>query len=129
VILLDTHTWLWWVQGAAALPKKAADRIRSADVAAVASVSCLEVAWLAKRRRIVLPDTVEVFFDEALGKAGIQLLALTPRIAAQAAALPDIHRDPMDRVIIATAIEHGAELVSKDELIAKYPSVIVLWND
>jgi PIN domain nuclease of toxin-antitoxin system len=42
VILLDTHTWLWWVQGASAsLPAMAAERIRTADVVAVASVSCL----------------------------------------------------------------------------------------
>jgi PIN domain nuclease of toxin-antitoxin system len=78
---------------------------------------------------IVLPASVEAFFEEALGKAGIQLLPLTPRVAAQAAALPDLHRDPMDRVIIATAIEHGAELVSKDDVIAKYPGIVVLWND
>lgn len=72
MILLDTHTWLWWVQGSASLPKNALDRIQSADVVAVASVSCLEVAWLAKKGRIVLPGTVEQFFDEALGKAGLQ---------------------------------------------------------
>jgi predicted nucleic acid-binding protein len=75
------------------------------------------------------PGSVEAFFEEALGTAGIQLLPLTPKIAAQAAALPDLHRDPMDRVIIATAIGHGAELISKDDQIAKYPGVVVLWND
>jgi PIN domain nuclease of toxin-antitoxin system len=129
VILLDTHTWLWWVQGASAsLPPQAAERIRKAEVVAVASVSCLEVAWLSKKGRIVLPGTVESFFDEALGKAGLQLLPLTPSIAAKSAALPDIHRDPIDRVIVATAIEHGAELVSKDELVAKYPGVQVRWD-
>jgi PIN domain nuclease of toxin-antitoxin system len=129
VIPLDTHTWLWWVQGvSASLPAKAAERIRTADVVAVASVSCLEVAWLAKKGRIVLPGTVESFFDEALGKAGLQLLPLTPSIAAKSAALPDIHRDPIDRVIVATAIEHGAELLSKDELIARYPGVQVHWD-
>jgi len=129
VILLDTHTWLWWVQGTStSLPAKAAERIRTADVVAVASVSCLEVAWLAKKGRIVLPGTVESFFEAALGKAGLQLLPLTPSIAAKSAALSDIHRDPIDRVIVATAIEHGAELVSKDELIANYPGVQVLWD-
>jgi len=56
------------------------------------------------------------------------LLPLTPSIAAKSAALPDIHRDPIDRVIVATAIEHGAELVSKDELVGRYPSVQVRWD-
>jgi PIN domain nuclease of toxin-antitoxin system len=127
VILLDTHTWLWWVQGvSASLPAKAAERIRTADVVAVASVSCLEVAWLAKKCRIVLPGTVDSFFEEALDKAGLQLLP--PSIAAKSAALPDIHRDPIDRVIVATAIEHSAELLSKDELVAKYPGIRVHWD-
>lgn len=117
------------MQGAPSLPRKAADRIRSADIVGVTSISCLEVAWLVKRGRIVLPDSVEAFFDAAIAGGGIQLLPLTPRIAARAAALPDIHRDPMDRVIIATAIEHGAELLSKDELIAKYPGVVIRWED
>jgi PIN domain nuclease of toxin-antitoxin system len=129
VILLDTHAWLWWVQGgSASLPAKAAERIRTADVVAVASVSCLEVAWLAKKGRIVLPGSVESFFNEALDRAGLLLLPLTPAIAAKSAALPDIHRDPIDRVIVATAIEHGAELVSKDELVAKYPGLQVRWD-
>jgi PIN domain nuclease of toxin-antitoxin system len=129
VILLDTHAWLWWVQGTStSLPPRAAERIRTADVAAVASVSCLEVAWLAKKGRIVLPGTVESFFDEAIEKAGLQLVQLTPSIAARSAALPDIHRDPIDRVIVATAIEHGAELVSKDELVSKYPGLQVRWD-
>lgn len=117
------------MQGAASLPQKAADRIRSSDIVGVTSISCIEVAWLAKRGRIVLPDSVEAFFEAALAGARIQLLPLTPRIAAQAAALPDIHRDPMDRVIIATAIEHGAGLLSKDELIVKYPGVQVRRED
>jgi PIN domain nuclease of toxin-antitoxin system len=87
--------------------------------------------WPGWRRRAASCSlgTVEQFFDEALGKAGLHLLPLTPRIAAQSVALPDIHRDPIDRVIVATAIELGAELVSKDELITKYPGVSVLWND
>jgi len=130
VILLGTHTWLWWVQGtSASLPARAAERIRTADVVAVASVSCLEVAWLAKKGRIVLPGSVESFFEEALDKAGLRLMPLTPSIAAKSAALPDLHRDPIDRVIVATAIEHGAELIPKDEIVAKYPGVQVRWDD
>ncbi len=129
MILLDTHTWLWWVQGASAsLPDTVVERIRIADDVAVASVSCLEVAWLAKKGRIVLPGTVDSFFEEALDKAGLRLLPLTPTVAARSAALPDIHRDPIDRVIVATAIEHGAELLSKDELVARYPGVHVRWD-
>jgi PIN domain nuclease of toxin-antitoxin system len=110
------------------LPQKAVERIRTADIVAVASVSCLEVAWLARKGRIVLPITVEEFFEEALDRAGLQLLPLTPQIAARSAVLPEIHPDPIDRVIVATAIEHTANLLSKDRMIAKHPGIDVGWD-
>lgn len=53
--------------------------------------------------------------------------ALTPRIAARSAALPDIHRDPIDRVIIASAIDYD-ELLTRDGMIARYPGVRVRWD-
>ncbi|MGK3984147.1 type II toxin-antitoxin system VapC family toxin [Sorangium sp. So ce136] len=130
MIILDTHTWLWWVQGTAvALPSKTKALIEhEPGPVAIASVSCLEVAWLAKKGRVVLPVSIDDFFTMAIDQAGLVLLPLTPRIAARSAALPDVHRDPIDRVIIATAIEHDAELVSKDELVSHYPGVRVRWD-
>jgi PIN domain nuclease of toxin-antitoxin system len=129
VIILDTHAWLWWTQAnMTELPAGARDRVANADMVAVASVSCLEVAWLAKKGRIVLPMPIEAFFDAALDKAGLALLPLTPTIAARSAALPEIHRDPIDRVIIASAIEHDAELLSKDRVVTGYPGVRVVWD-
>ncbi|WP_437312471.1 type II toxin-antitoxin system VapC family toxin [Sorangium sp. So ce385] len=130
MIVLDTHTWLWWIQGTAdALPSKTKALIEhEPGPVGVASVSCLEVAWLAKKGRIVLPVSVEDFFTKAIEQAGLVLLPLTPLIAAKSAALPDLHRDPIDRVIIATAIEHSAELVSKDDLVSRYPGVRVRWD-
>lgn len=78
--------------------------------------------------RIALPVSIEEFFTKAIDQAGLVLLPLTPLIAARSAALPDLHRDPIDRVIIATAMEHDAELVSKDELVSRYPGVRVRWD-
>ncbi|WP_437825283.1 type II toxin-antitoxin system VapC family toxin [Sorangium sp. So ce1153] len=130
MIVLDTHTWLWWIQGTATeLPPKTKALIdQEPGPVGIASVSCLEVAWLAKKGRIVLPVSIEDFFTMAIDRAGLVLLPLTPLIAARSAALPDVHRDPIDRVIIATAIEHDAELVSKDELVSRYPGVRVRWD-
>ena len=130
MILLDTHAWLWWTQGGAGeLPATLRDAIaRSSEAVGVASVSCLEVAWLAKRRRIELPLPIDDFFTKAIDEAGLVLLPLTPRIAARSAFLPDIHRDPIDRVLIATALEYDAELATRDELIGRYPGVRVRWG-
>ena len=95
---------------------------------AVASVSCLEVAWLAKKGRIVLPVPIDDFFAKAIEGAGLVLLPLTPRIAARSAFLPDIHRDPIDRVLVATALEYDADLVTKDDAISRYPDIHVRWT-
>ena len=130
MILLDTHAWLWWAQGEAGeLPTTLRDAIAgSSDVVAVASVSCLEVAWLAKRRRVELSLPIDDFFTKAIDEAGLVLIPLTPHIAARSAFLPDIHRDPIDRVLIATALEYDAELATRDGVIGRYPGVRVRWG-
>lgn len=129
MILLDTHAWLWWVANASELPARMRTVINEgAEFVAVASISCLEIAWLAKKGRIALPVPVEEFFDRAIEQAGLQLLPLTPKIAARSAALPDIHKDPIDRVLVATAIELNASLVTRDTVIPSYPGVRVRWD-
>ena len=130
MILLDTHTWLWWVCGnTTELPPSMRDLIsRSPAPVAVASVSCLEVAWLARKGRIILPVALEDFFVKAIEGAGLLLIPLTPRIAARSAFLPDIHGDPIDRVLIATAMEHDADFISRDATVARYPDVRVRWG-
>ncbi len=129
MILLDTHPWLWWVRGdTGELPPATRELIStSSEPVALASVSCLEVAWLVKKGRIALPVSLQDFFAKAIDGAGLVLLPLTPAIAARSAFLPDIHRDPIDRVLVATAQEYTAELVTRDESIARYPDVRVRW--
>jgi PIN domain nuclease of toxin-antitoxin system len=129
VILLDTHAWLWWAANAPELPVAMKTLIGAGDEpVGVASMSCLEVAWLAKKGRITVPLSIELFFETAIDGAGLKLIPLTPKIAARSAALPDIHRDPVDRVLVATAIELDAALVTKDAVIPSYPGVRVRWD-
>ena len=79
MIVLDTHTWLWWIRGdAPELPQAMRDLIsNSPDPIAVASVSCLEVAWLSKKGRVALPVPIDEFFLKAIDGAGLLLLPLT----------------------------------------------------
>lgn len=130
MIILDTHAWLWWVQGETVeLPLLMRELIDgSPEPVAIASVSCLEVAWLVRKGRITLPVPINEFFTKAIDDSGLMLLPLTPSIAARSAYLPDIHRDPIDRVIIATALEHDSELATRDGMIARYPDVRVRWT-
>ena len=95
-------------------------RIDSAEPVGVSAISCFEVAWLAHRRRIELPGAEEDWFDKALDGSGILLLPITPPIARIAVQLPEHHRDPQDRLIIATALTHSATLISADDQFPLY---------
>ena len=117
-LLLDTHIWLWWINQSEELPTKHVDLIENAERVYVSAISCWEVALLKERQRIELPITQSKWFQLALQQAGIICLPLTHSIAIQAASLSHTHRDPADRFIIATALEHQLHIMSFD---AKFP--------
>lgn len=121
MIVLDTHIWLWWVnQDIEKLSPARMKQIELSELVAVSAISCFEVAWLARHDRIVLPCHVEVWFEKALTGSGVSLLPITPVIAAMAVALPEHHSDPQDRMIIATALVHDANLMSSDRKLPTY---------
>lgn len=90
-------------------------------------MSCLEVALLTRKGRIELPCALNRWFALALGESQIELLPLTPEIATISTELPDIHKDPADRIIIATAQSHKAMLATVDETIRRYPNLEFAW--
>ena len=121
MIVLDTHIWLWWINRDPSRLKPAwTARIESAEPVGVSAISCFEIAWLAHHGRIELPIPEDDWFDKALAGSGIALLPITPRIARTAVRLPEHHRDPQDRLIIATAMVHDAVLISVDEKFFKF---------
>lgn len=121
MILLDTHIWLRWViQDGSGLPSNILDAIQSEDRVAVSAISCFEVPYLLKRRRIMLPLPVENWLHDALSPAGIESLPVSWEIAFRSAQLPEHHRDPADRIIIATALAHDARLASLDSTFPLY---------
>ena len=121
MIVLDTHIWLWWVNGdTAALGEKRKEMIGAADVAAVSAISCFEVAWLQSHARIELSCDRDSWFEKGLQGSGITLLPITPEIAGRAVDLPEHHTDLQDRLIIATALTHEAQLMSSDRKFSLY---------
>jgi PIN domain nuclease of toxin-antitoxin system len=115
MIIMDTHIWLWWVNENIDLLGQARDNIiRNAEEVAVSAISCFEVSWLEAHRRIQLLCSRIDWFDKALEGSGIHLLPITPVIASLAVELPEHHRDPQDRIIIASALSHDAQLMSAD---------------
>lgn len=128
MLLFDTHALVWL----ASTPKNLSDRARHAirqhsDELYLSSISALEIAILAKRNRLSLPVAVEEFVDRALRQHGIHEIPLDRQIAIASTRLPDIHNDPFDRVIIATAQLNGMSILSKDQIIPQYPEVKVVW--
>lgn len=115
VIVLDTHIWYWWINlDFDRLSKEIIEAIENSPRVGVSAVSCFELALANKKGRLQLPLPLPVWFERALSGSDIELLALTPAIASGAASLSEVHRDPFDRMIIATTLEVDGLLVSVD---------------
>ena len=124
MILLDTHIWVRWLEpDTDPLPAAISGLIDNSDQVAVSAVSCWEVSYLVKRNRLMLPLPMDEWLQAALDESGVTSVSLTATMATRAAALADIHRDPADRFIIATAIETGATLLSLDSVFENYPEL------
>ncbi|CAM5363109.1 type II toxin-antitoxin system VapC family toxin [Thauera sp.] len=117
MIVLDTHALIWMDADDAALGPQARARIEQAWRAgevAVSAISFWECAMLAEKGRIVLPLAVEGW-RAGLLSAGLLEIPLDGRIALAAAGFADLHRDPADRFIAASAAVRSATLVTADE--------------
>lgn len=128
MLLLDTHALVWL----ASIQKELSTRARRAILQYagelyVSSISALEIAILVKRDRLSLPVTPAEFMDRALKQHGIHEVPVDRRIAILSAGLPDIHDDPFDRIIIATARLNDMMILSRDKVIPQYPEVRVIW--
>jgi PIN domain nuclease of toxin-antitoxin system len=125
VIVLDTHVWVWWVDGGGQLPSNYIAYIqahRSAGLG-VSAISCWEVAKLVELGRLQLTCPVDVWLTQAL-LPPIQPLPLSPEVAVASTQLPPpFHRDPADQIIVATARVFGCPLVTLDQLIRAYTHV------
>lgn len=129
MILLDTHIWIWWVQGDPRLTAALRAHIQAHEAGGlgVSVISCWEVAKLVQNGRLAFPCPVLDWLNQALAYPGVRLLELTPLIAVASTQLPGtFHRDPADQIIVATARVHGLPLLTVDRDILDYPHVPTL---
>ena len=128
MIVLDTHIWVWWVHDDSRLPSALRAYLDAQQTGiGVSAISCWEVAKLVELQRIILSRPVGEWLDFALAYPGIQLLALTPRIAVESTQLPGtFHRDPADQIIVATARVFSCPLLTLDSQILGYSHVQAL---
>lgn len=124
MILLDTHIWHWWINQ---IPRKLSVQtchlIEEAEQVAISVMSCFEMAWLVRHKRILLPVSFDDWFKQIEQEKLFEFLPVTPVIAMQAVALPEYHRDPIDRLIISTALAYNAKLISFDSIFPQYQSI------
>lgn len=124
VIVLDSHIWFWWVNlEHDRLPPDILPLLEEAPSIGVSAVSCFELALAHRRGRLELPLAPADWFARALGGSDVALLPLTATIAMRAVTLSEVHRDPFDRIIIATAVELDARLASVDGNFPAYPEL------
>lgn len=127
-VLLDTHVLHWWAFEPDRLSPTASRVIHDADELAVAAITWWELAWLIRRGRIGVGVPARTLIANLA--RDVRTVGLTPSIAATAAELADAFpKDPSDRLIYATATEHGWRLVTKDQRVRDHDSggAVVVW--
>lgn len=120
-VLLDTHVLLHWVLQNPKLSKTHEASIKAATPEAplyVSEITFWEIATLYSLGRVTLTAPLQAFLERVTAPPLIERLNISPAVAAEVAALPDsFHRDPGDRVIVASARVHGATLLTQDRRI------------
>jgi len=131
VIVLDTHALVWWVSGDSTLSRKAKaaiEREREGGAIIVSSISAWEIAMLVERERLLLSVDVGSWLAMAAQIESVRFVPVDVEIALKSVDLPgEFHRDPADRMIVATARKLAAPLVTKDERIRAYAHVKTIW--
>ena len=126
MIILDTHIWYWWINlEHDKLSENVLTIIEQADAVGISAVSCLEITWLVKKKSLILPCALNDWLNFAIEESDLISLPVTREIAVLSGQLPQHHKDPLDRIIIATAILNSANLVSID---SKFPLYQELKN-
>jgi PIN domain nuclease of toxin-antitoxin system len=129
MIVLDTHIWVWWVDGNERLTKKYYEWIEDhqSQGLGVSIVSCWEVAKLVEKNRLLFSCSVNEWLEAALDYQGIQLLNLTLPIIVDSTRLSGFHSDPFDQIIVATARFYECPLLTVDAKILNYSGVETLF--
>lgn len=129
--LLDTHVWIWWHMN----PDRLSSRVHQiiADPAQyeellLSAISPWEFCKLLEKGRLGISCDPEVWIERALGMPRLRLVPLTPALAYRSTVLPPpFHQDPADQIIVATAREENAVILTKDRMLLDYASVNSIW--
>jgi PIN domain nuclease of toxin-antitoxin system len=126
-LLLDTCTFLWVITDAPQLSARSRELFQTAENEVfLSAVSAWEIAVKHALGRLPLPEPPARFVPAQREAHGIDTLALDEESVSQATRLPQVHRDPFDRMLVCQAIVHGLAILTPDPLFSEYP-VRTMW--
>lgn len=129
--VLDTHAWVGWMLGTSdvtPVARDALDQLPPDDRPYLSAISLWEVAMLVDLQRLALDVPLADWLSRAAHPRAVRLVPVTPAIAAGTAALPPaFHRDPADRLIVATCRALDAPLLTADRRILR-SRLVVRWS-
>jgi PIN domain nuclease of toxin-antitoxin system len=125
-LLLDTHVWFWVLESPNHLGRRCRDALESPDNDLfVATISTVEFGQLQASKRIEFKGTLESWVRRGTEALGLQTVELSHAMAILSYTLPGtFHKDPADRLLVATAIQQGYTMVTADDRILAYPHVL-----
>ena len=129
--LLDTHTWIWWNMN----PKKLSSKVNSLlsnpdnyEELLISAISVWEFCKLLEKERLGISCDPQEWIAQALDMPKLRLVPLSTTIAYLSTTLEQpFHGDPADQLIVATAKQESATILTKDKLIQSYQQVKTLW--
>ena len=129
MLLLDTHALIWLATDLTQLTDaaKSAIRFHSSELH-VSAITTLEISLLTRCDKLDWGKRPLSRYERALKHHCVQVIPVDSEIAWKSGQLPPIHRDPFDRMIVATAQKHGMTILTKDRTIPTYPKVKAVWE-
>jgi PIN domain nuclease of toxin-antitoxin system len=129
--VLDTHTWVWWHTNPGNLSpkvKKLIGNTKQYEEMLLSAITPWEFSKLLEKKRIGISCDPEDWINKALEMPKLRLVPISPVLAYRSTILPQpFHSDPADQIIVATAREENATILTKDGRILAYKNVRSLW--
>lgn len=130
MIVLDTNALIWWINDSKKLSERAKKVIKEAEknqAIYISSISILEIYVLLRKGRLQFDRSKERWLKELESLPYVHFVSIDNKIAVESVQLLDFsHKDPADRIIIATALNLGATLITADKRILNYKHVQTL---
>ncbi|HVW27723.1 MAG TPA: type II toxin-antitoxin system VapC family toxin [Polyangiaceae bacterium] len=126
MLLLDTCTFIWLTSAPSQLSARAASALEAEGTIHLSDVSVWEICLKWQTRKIALPSPPRVWITEQIDIGELGCVPIEPEHLYRCVELPDLHKDPFDRLLVSQALTRGAKLVTPDPAIRAYP-IAVVW--